>query len=264
VPEPHRSARLVAWGNAALAGRVSPDLAAMEVTDGDLPHRVDGLPGGGDQSVPLVLARLAADGVPGRLRLLLPASGDPVGLPGPGAFTDAALQAGEAVLVAARTPDGPVYGLVASVTPAQVRWQAYALSGSVGAPLVLPSLAESDRSLAEALREATEILAGLDLARWDAGSADDLAALRSGRLDGDGLAPGYPDRAVRVLVRARRLRTIVALAARADGAAVTAGEAAARISALRPLDQAARHAEMAAYNSVGEPGAGTGTHDGRR
>ena len=42
----HRSGRLVAWGNAWLAGHTSLDSAAEQVrTDGDEPHRVSGVPG---------------------------------------------------------------------------------------------------------------------------------------------------------------------------------------------------------------------------
>ena len=118
----------------------------------------------------------------------------------------------------------------------------------------MPTLAEADRDLAVALREATDLLADLDLARWDPDSAEAVDLLRRGRLDGDGLAPGYPNRAHEVLARARRLRAIVELAGRGDGAAVTAGESAARVAALIPLDRAARYAEMAAYNAVLEPG----------
>ena len=185
---------------------------------------------------------------------MLPVPGDPVGLPGPGALTTAALEAGEAVLLPPR-PEG-AFGLVPVASPGVVVWVAYE-TGHEPIALVgpLPSLAEADRDLAVALREATELLATLDLARWDPDSAEAVEALRKGRLDGDGLAPGYPNRAHEVLSRARRLRAIIELASRGDGAAVTAGEASARRGALFPLDRAARYAEMAAHNAVLEPGA---------
>jgi hypothetical protein len=104
-----------------------------------------------------------------------------------------------------------------------------------------------------AVREATEALTALDVARWDDASAEQVAAVRGGRLDGDLLAPGYPSRATAVLVRARRLRSVVALARSGPGGAVTAGELTARAGALVPLDHAARLAEMAAYNVLAEP-----------
>jgi hypothetical protein len=117
----------------------------------------------------------------------------------------------------------------------------------------LPSLGESERGLAVAVREATDLLTTLDVAQWDEASAEQVAALRDGRLDGYLLAPGYPARATAVLVRARRLRSVVALARSGPGGARTAGEMAGRATALASLDRAARVAEMAAYNVLAEP-----------
>ncbi len=243
----------MAWSNAVALGLVSPDLAAAEVAGPDPSHRVDGLPGGDGQTLPVLLARVRRHAVAGA-RLVLPVSGDPVGLPGPGPLTAAALATGEAALLpeafgAAGAPGG--WGLVPVLEPAGVRWTAYAVPEPALA-LRTTTLAEADQGLAQSLREATAVLDRLDVATWDDRDADDIAALRSGRLDGDGLAPGYPERAVSVLVRARRLRTIVRLACRDDGASLTVGEAAARAAALEPLDRAARHAEMAAYNALAD------------
>jgi hypothetical protein len=259
-----RAARLVAWTNAVLAGRASPDLAAACVVGGDPPHRVVGvLDGDGRvrpllaetlaETLPVLLARLAGAGQAPTARLLLPVPGDPTGLPGPGPFTDAALAAGEAAVLPG--PAGPS-GLVPQPGADGVRWVAFALDGY--GPPALPSLAEADRALALAVREATDVLLGLDVARSDDADLEVLDAVRDGRLDGDGLAPGYPARAVAVLSRARRLRTVVAVAAAGDGAAVTARESALRAAALRPLDHAARLAEMAAYNVLAEREAGPG------
>jgi hypothetical protein len=252
VPATARSARFVAWSNAVLAGQVSPDLAADRISGTDSVHRVDGLPGGDGQSLPVVLARLSAHATPA-VRLVLPVPGDPVGLPGPSELTTAALAAGEAALLPGGA-DG-LFGLVPSEGGDHVAWTAYPVAAAPATAVSpLPSLAEADQGLAVALREATELLASLDVARWDPGSADAVDALRRGQLDGDGLAPGYPNRAHEVLARARRLRAVIELASRGDGAAVTAGEAAARRAALVPLDRSARYAEMAAYNAVLEPG----------
>ena len=264
MPETARSARFVAWANAVLGGQVSPDLAAARIAGHDVLHLVDGLPEGDRQTLPVVLARLSAYAVPA-VRLVLPVFGDPVGLPAASAMTTAALVAGEAVLLPPRAEG--MFGLVPVEDDGSVVWTAYpappAPELGLGpqpaqpaqpAQLALPTLAEADRDLAVALREATDLLADLDLARWDPDSAEAVDLLRRGRLDGDGLAPGYPNRAHEVLARARRLRAIVELAGRGDGAAVTARESAARIAALVPLDRAARYAEMAAYNAVLEPG----------
>jgi hypothetical protein len=245
---PVRSARFVAWSNAVLAGQVSPDLAAARIAGSDRAHRVEGFGGEKCQTLPVVLARLSC--MPGpAARLVLPVPGDPVGLPGPSALTTAALAAGEAVLLPAADDAG--VGLVPVETDQEVVWTAHPVVDTpVLVTAALPALAEADQHLAIALREATELLSGLDLARWDPDSAEAVEALRAGRLDGDGLAPGYPNRAHEVLARARRLRAVIELASRDDGAAVTAGEAAARRAALVPLDRAARYAEMAAYNAV--------------
>lgn len=261
VPDPNtpelaaRCARLVAWGNAVLAGRVSPDAAADQVAAGVPGDRVDGLPGGDDQNLTVALARLSARGLRG-LRLVLPTPGDPLGLRGPGPLLAAALDSGAAVLLVA--DEGPVL-VPARSGDGPVRWTTYLASSSDGADVadrsatVLPSLAEADRDLAVALREATELLVQLDVARCEPAAENALEALREGGFDGDGLAPGYPDRAFGVLVRARRLAAIVAVASAFEGAAVTAAEAELRREALLPLARAARYAQMAAHNAVLEP-----------
>ncbi len=243
-----RSARFVAWANAVLVAGVSPDEAALQIRLDDPPHRVDGLPLGDGQSLTVVLAWLARSPV-WTVRLVLPVPGDPVGLPGPGPLASAALAGGEAALLG--DPTGRSYGIVPVVDESEVRWTAYDAGPAEVAP-ALPSLAEADRGLAEALRDATERLTRLDVARLPSGAATSLAALRDGRLDGSGLAPGYPPRAYALLVRARRLRVVSGLAFGDDGGAVTASEAAARRAALEDLERAARHAETAAYNAVFE------------
>jgi hypothetical protein len=258
VPVPHRSARLVAWSNAVALGLASPDLAAAEVVGSDPPHRVVGL-GPDPVSMPVLLAMVRRSGR-ATARLALPVPGDPVGLPATDPVLVPAIEAGEvAVLPDVTSPPADAddalatvgWGLVPTVDETGVRWSAYRTAGSTptnGAN----SLGDADQGLAQSLREATAVLDRLDAATWTDQDADDVAALRSGRLDGDGLAPGYPDRAAAVLVRARRLRTIVRLASRDDGGTLTASAAVQRVAALAPLDRAARHAEMAAYNAVAD------------
>ncbi len=272
----NRSARLVAWSNAVALGLASPDLAAAEVVGADPAHRVVGLDesglavggaGGGAEdgtsavgtatvTLPVLMAMVRRGGR-ATARLALPAPGDPAGLPADDPVATAALVAGEVALLPdlslVRGPgaDDTSWGLVPTVDDHGVRWTAYRATGLV-ASNGAESLTDADHVLAASLREATSVLNGLDAAAWTDQDADELAALRSGRLDGDGLAPGYPERAVAVLVRARRLRTIVRLASRDDGGALTAPAAATRMAALTPLDRAARHAEMAAYNAVAD------------
>jgi hypothetical protein len=250
---PKRAATFVAWGNAFLAGAADPDSASEAVRGRDLAHLVHGLPGLPEPAtLPVALQVLRRDGATG-FQLVLPVPGDLYGLPGPPAFNTTALAAGEAVLV-----KGVPVGLVPNVhdvgsgpaTRVAVDWQVLPVEDR---PSPLPSLAEADRSLAASLREATEVLAGLDVARLDDDAAEVLAALRGGAFDGPRLPPGHPARADDVAVRARRLAAIVALARADDGAALTAGEAARRREALLPIDRAARQALSAAYSAAATP-----------
>src|SRR5215468_10396820 len=92
-----RSTRFVAWTRAWRAGLVPLDDICDEIA-GDEEHMVADTPGSWTdltlcEALP-VLAKLHPD----EIRLVLPAPGDPRGLPGPGPFTGAALEAGEAVV----------------------------------------------------------------------------------------------------------------------------------------------------------------------
>src|SRR5512139_1289600 len=92
-----RSSRFVAWVRAWRAGLVPYDEVVDEVT-GDEEHLAADVPGTWTD-VPLrealpVLSKFRPD----EIRLVLPAPGDPRGLPGPGPFAGAALLAGEAVI----------------------------------------------------------------------------------------------------------------------------------------------------------------------
>lgn len=58
-----RSGRLAAWGNALLAGLVSPDEAVLSIVGEDAVHRVEGLPGEtGPVGLTLALGRMRALG----------------------------------------------------------------------------------------------------------------------------------------------------------------------------------------------------------
>ncbi|MGQ0630666.1 MAG: hypothetical protein ACT4P1_06455 [Sporichthyaceae bacterium] len=259
-----RAGRFVAWGNAVLAGLVSPDLAAERIRDRDGVHRVAGvhtlLPSlagpisgeasGSEVSVPMLLAALRGAGVPGLL-IALPVPGDPLGLPGPAAFNARALEVGEAVLILGDRPHGLVPVVVTPdpdgpPVPA-VRWLTQIVDPQVG--LGLPTLSEAERTLNDTLREVTETLIALDVARWRPDAAAVLTNLRASA-GTDGLAPGYPGRAHRVHALACRVNAIADLAAGDPGAAVTAAEMTARQECIRPLTAAARRAQVAALNSV--------------
>ncbi|MEU6482285.1 hypothetical protein ABZ858_36575 [Streptomyces sp. NPDC047017] len=250
-----RSGRLAAWGNALLAGLVSPDDAVLAVVGEDAVHRVAGLPGeSGPVGLTLALGRLRALGVDA-LRVALPAPGHPLGLSGPPEFNARALEAGEAVVC-----HGAALGLVPEVheagpagdVHAEVVWHVLAVRDAP--PADVPSLGEAERELAQALREATEVLSRLDVAGSGPVAEAAVEAYRARAEAGrEVLAPGYPARAARVLELAQRVGLLVSLAyGNGHGGAVSASEMAARGEALRPVERTARRAQVAAYNSVVE------------
>ncbi|WP_406150261.1 hypothetical protein [Streptomyces sp. NBC_01012] len=250
-----RSGRLAAWGNALLAGLVSPDDVALAIVGDDAVHRVDGLPGeAGPVGLTLALGRLRRLGATG-FRVALPVPGHPLGLSGPPDFNARALEAEEAVVMS-----GAAYGLVPEVSevgPAgdlhvEVVWRCLAVREAP--PADVPSLSEAERELAEALRDATAVLSRLDVAGSGPVAEAAVDAYRARAERGrEVLAPGYPPRAVRVLELAQRVGLLVAVAhENGHGGAVSASEIAARGEALRPVERVARRAQVAAYNAYVE------------
>ncbi|QYX81088.1 hypothetical protein [Streptomyces akebiae] len=250
-----RSGRLASWGNALLAGLVSPDDAVLAIVGEDAVHRVEGLPGeSGPVGLTLGLGRLRALGVTG-LRVALPAPGHPLGLSGPPEFNKRALEAEEAVVC-----HGGALGLVPEVFSAgpagdehvEVVW--HCLEVREAPPADVPSLGEAERELAEALREATAVLSRLDVAASGPVAEAAIDAYRARAEQGrDVLAPGYPPRAVRVLELAQRVGLLTSVAfENGHGGAVSASEMASRTAALRPVERTARRAQVAAYNAFVE------------
>src|SRR5581483_10978351 len=249
-----RAARLTAWGNALLGGHTSPDDAAEAIRGRDERHVVR--EDGEESGLTLGLGRLRARGVTG-FRLALPAPGHPLGLTGPPAFNALAVEAGEAVL----TVGDAALGLLPEVRRhgtaddgvTVVVWDVHPVREVP--PADVPTLAEAERELADTMRETTELLLRLDLAGAGPEVQRALAGYRATARDSGGellLAPGYPQRAARVLESARRIRALCGIAGGDQGAAVSAGEMAARAEALRPLERAARRAEVAAHNAFRE------------
>ncbi|WP_406098337.1 hypothetical protein [Streptomyces sp. NBC_01013] len=250
-----RSGLLAAWGNALLAGLVSPDDAALAIVGEDAVHRVEGLPGeAGPVGLTLALGRLRGLGVTG-FRVALPVPGHPLGLSGPADFNARALEAEEAVVTF-----GAPYGLVPEVREAgpagdlhvEVVWRC--LEVREAPPADVPSLGEAERELAEALRDATALLSRLDVAGSGPVAEAAVDAYRARAERGrEVLAPGYPPRAVRVLELAQRVGLLVSVAyENGHGGAVSASEMAARGEALRPVERVARRAQVAAYNAYVE------------
>ncbi|HEX2313472.1 MAG TPA: hypothetical protein VHJ17_07070 [Thermomonospora sp.] len=246
------AAALVAWGNAWLGGHVGLDEAVDAIEDATTPQIVGGLADDpGDLPLRRGLAVLRVAGMT-TLRLALPAPGDPLGLTGPPAFNAAAVDAGEAVLVA--MPDAAI-GLVPEEdrrgsSYVGVRWHVHEARPGVAD---VPSLAEADHRLTLAMRAATEALLTVDgAAGVPPEIADALADLRDPER-GATLAPGYPARAHRVAALAGRLALVVDLARRLEGHGLTADQMRRREEALRMLDRAVRRARVAAHNSAFDP-----------
>ena len=252
---PPRSALLACWTTAWLAGEASlPDLVER-VSAHDEGHTVAGL-WVDDLELEQAVARLRVEGVR-RTRLVLPAPGDPLGLPGPGPFTQAALVAGEGVL--AVREDGSGYGLVPAITShgsdldgtvTTVLWSCYVVE--VSGPDQGPFLHEAEHDLRLGVVEAARALADLDIARWNPEIGDALHDLRRSARHGigeDELPGSWPPRAREVLVKARQLAGVISLAQQdVVGGAVGAHEAEARDRVLRDLARVVRRARVAAYN----------------
>lgn len=222
------------WGTAWLRGDAVPDLVLDAVIGEDATHAVAGLPG--EDGTVTLLGALTALRRAGATAFgcALPAPGDPVGLGGPPTFNAAALDVGEAVVVA-----GCDLGLVPTRVGAAVVWEA-----SPAARRPLPDVGEADRELRRALLESADALAALDVARWRPDVADELIDLRRPRPVA--AAPGVPARCLDLAGRGLQALTIVDLALADDGGAVTAAEAEQRRTALQPLDRAGRRALVAA------------------
>lgn len=255
-----RSVRLAAWGTAVLRGEVPVKAAVVAVTRDDEPHDVGGdavPPGVLDLSTLLVsLAQHASS-----LRVVLPVPGDVLGLPGPATFNTEVIDVGEGVVTDGTDPTSAL-GLVPAVTEFGSVWEPGAMvtwhMHPVAARRVTDwgSLSEAERALRQALLQATDALASLDVARWREDAADRIAAVRDGGLPRDAVPPSSDQRAVRVLATAARVRAIVALASEDDGAAISGWEATQRSQALVGVDGVARRAMAAAVDAtLMQPGA---------
>nr|SBO91501.1 FIG01126937: hypothetical protein [Nonomuraea gerenzanensis] len=193
----------------------------------------------GDVPLRKYLANLRAEGL-SELRLALPAPGDPLGLSGPPSFNSAAVDAGQAAIAVLADRN---LGLVPLPDRRGSSYVGVRLEVHDAGPVRhdLPSLAEAERELSDAMRSATEALTSVD------GPVQDRPD-RLGR--GGELAPGYPGRAHRVSTLATRLAAVLRLA---DERGLTSGQVAARGAALRELDRAVRRALVAAHHAIFEP-----------
>lgn len=229
------SADLALWFAAWAAGASSLDDARDAVVGSDTTHQVHGMPGE-SEPVPLILAlgKIRAAGATGA-GIALPVPGDPLGLAGPAEFNTHALEAGQAVVF-----DGADIGIVPHRAGSGVLWSQYPAASR----RQVPDPSEADTGLRQAVLDAANTLADLDVARWRPEVADALMALR--RTSDFVLPHGMAPRAVKLVSLATRCLTIVQLALEDDGSATTALEADRRRAALAPLDHAARRGLVAA------------------
>jgi len=243
-----RSSRLVAWVRSWRAGLVPYDEVAEEVAR-DEEHLVADAPGAWTD-VPLREGLTAFSKLtPDQVRLVLPAPGDPRGLPGPGEFTGAALIAGEAMIAGdlGLIPEVRTHTSGSGMTFETVLWRTFVLPA--GPPPVPVTVSEAESELNLLLAEATNTLARLDIAQWRPELAGALAAIRKPDSANE-LPPGFDPRARRLFARANVLDRVLALAdVVAPGGAVNGFEAQARDAALRPLAAACRGALVAACNA---------------
>ena len=243
-----RSTRFVAWVRAWRAGFVPFDELAEEIAR-DEEHLVTDAPGTWtDVPLPHGLP-LFAKVHPDDIRLVLPAPGDPRGLPGPGDLTGAAMLAGEAVMT-------PEFGIVPQVQRhtsgsgvefETVLWRFFGVADY--RPVFQMGAAEAEGELTQALGEATAQLTKLDVAQWKPELAGALQALRRPESTAN-LPTGFDPRARRLFARASILDQVLALAETSTpGGAINGYEAQQRDAALRPLMTACRQALVAACNS---------------
>ncbi|GAA3543694.1 hypothetical protein [Nocardioides daeguensis] len=230
------SARLAWWGTAWLRGLVGPDEVLDAVHGDDVTHVV--LSPDGPSSLLLELAAARNHGAE-IVGAAYPAPGDPAGLRGPRELTTAAVEAGEVVLL-------PGTGLVPRQVGRAVEWTV--LPAERRPP---PDLGDADRQLRAALLTAANLLADLDVARWQPLVADELHDLRTAVPVT--APPGTPARCVDLAGRALHLEAVVELALQDDGGALSVSDATARRAALEPLERAARHALTAACSPDGWP-----------
>ena len=250
-----RCGPLAAWLSAWQLGQVGPDEVVDAVTGEDAPHLVSGLPDADGEFTGLrdLIVRWRLDG--GVVRAVFPAAGDVRGVPGPGGFTGAALDAGEAICGAALGAIPEYVDFSPSSAPPTVVWHVYEIEP---APPDYQQLGDAQYELTTAVRDAASALAAADVPGW----MDEFGpALRSARRAGEylNLPPGYPTRAVALLSQAERLQAVLDVAALDPiGGAHDRTGIAARRDALRPLEVAVRRALIAGYNAGGAQSEGSG------
>ncbi len=266
------SVSLAVWASAWLAGRAAPDDVIDALIAWAPRHLVtayDAVAAGHtglswpdmDDNGPIGLLQTVrtATGQPHGspdIHVILPAPGDPRGLPANTQFQRDAMEASEAIVLSYRQNNSTPIGLVPAVEYDEgsgetvgLSWTVYSLPGRIPAQAV-PDLGEAEYQLRQAVRTATATLSRVDrvVGPTDADPRslveDVLSTLRGHRL------PDYaPHRAVRVLDSANQVEAIATAAAEIMElpGALDDGTVA---DALRPLVILVREARMAAAAAI--------------
>jgi hypothetical protein len=256
VPCP--AATFTVWTSAWLAGAAAPDdvldalgpwAEAHDVQAADTETaELTTLPPPGEpvSSIMFLLAALRRNsGSPGSNlnpgRLVLAVPGDVRGLPGPGAFSREATDAGQGALFT----DAGLGVVPRSVADGVLRWTVY-LVPDPGPPPEFVALSQAERDLREQVRQSASVLTSLGVARHRPGVREEIAAALRARPAT--LWPnGMPGQALRVLQHADEVEAILAAASVDEpGGALSASAAVARREALRPIETAVRVARRAA------------------
>ncbi len=223
-----------AWGAASLEGGASAD----DVTDAARAAGIARIRTAAEaESVLWALARLRKEGYRGA-RLLLPAPGDVLGVPGPPALQRRALDSGTAI---AFLPTGDAPTRAAVLIPS--------IEGDAHLEIVdvSPAVHSAWPTLRQARSEFAAAVVGHAAALADLDVAADATGLRQVVVDEDGqplpaLPPRWDSERRELLGRARMVAVLAATAVTDDGAAVSAAEASSRAAHLRALAGIARRA----------------------
>lgn len=184
--------------------------------------------------------------------LVLPRDGDVRGLPATGAgspLTIAAVAAGAAVLLP---------GAGVTVVPVDGQWRLYPGTGTPEAPDPVATREELDAAVLRAAAIFAEAELGRDTAQARRSVA---AAVQQLTVP---LPPGIPARAAALLDRCVYLEAVLAAVERYDTAAASMFEFDQVADALTPLDDAARHARLAAVGMAVRSLVGSRTAGGPR
>lgn len=252
------SATFAVWASAWLHGAAASDdvLDALQCWAGahrftaEAPERTD-LPGpaGPPAGAASLLAELRRLDVTDAA-LILPVPGDVRGTGGKGPFGDAAVRAGEGVVLG-----GSRLGLVPHRDRApehpevdDLAWTLYELPDTPSMEHI--PLAEAEHELAGAMRAAATALVELDVARHRPNVRAEIDEIVRATPELP-WPDGMPQRAVRVLQRAADVAAILRVASGdAPGGALSASATTARAGALAPLSHAVRFARCAAVNEA--------------